>query len=295
MSLPVWQATIVNEFGEIIPSPTMTIIDEATGLGLTVYSDVNGATPLGTDGVFTGGTDGFAQFFAPTGRYSIKAENLGAGFERTFRFVALTAVGTAAGQVPLNSDLSTPIAGTSSFLSDTYTFSPLGTGFPSLSAGAYLSFRLPVGSANTTTTPDINYNGTTYTIKWIDGSALEASDLSEAYNKHPILFYYDGTDMLISSDVGGSNANGDWCRKMSGAQESEYAITTATGGDVIWTFPKAFLAPPSVTGICISPDRVVTIGATSPTTGATSFRGWIINTGARTTSDATVVAKGRWY
>lgn len=107
MSLPVWQATIVNEFGEIIPSPTMTIIDEATGLGLTVYSDVNGATPLGTDGVFTGGTDGFAQFFAPTGRYSIKAENLGAGFERTFRFVALTAVGTGAGEVPLNSDLGT--------------------------------------------------------------------------------------------------------------------------------------------------------------------------------------------
>tara|TARA_R110002110_G_scaffold415850_1_gene657967 strand:+ start:14113 stop:14742 length:630 start_codon:yes stop_codon:yes gene_type:complete len=89
MSLPVWQATIVNEFGEIIPSPTMTIINEATGLGLTVYSDVNGTTALGTNGVFTGGADGFAQFFAPAGRYSIKAENLGLGFERTFRFVAM--------------------------------------------------------------------------------------------------------------------------------------------------------------------------------------------------------------
>jgi hypothetical protein len=89
MSLPVWQATIVNEFGEIIPSPTMTIINEATGLGLTIYSDVNGTTALGTNGVFTGGADGFAQFFAPAGRYSIKAENLGLGFERTFRFVAM--------------------------------------------------------------------------------------------------------------------------------------------------------------------------------------------------------------
>jgi hypothetical protein len=122
MSLPVWQATIVNEFGEIIPSPTMTIINEATGLGLTVYSDVNGTTALGTNGVFTGGTDGFAQFFAPAGRYSIKAENLGLGFERTFRFVAMVGdsafygalgtaslvdTGTAAGEVPLNSNLGT--------------------------------------------------------------------------------------------------------------------------------------------------------------------------------------------
>ena len=113
MSLPVWQATIVNEFGDIIPSPTMTIISEVTGLGLTVYSDVNGTTPLGTNGVFTGGADGFVRFFAPAGRYSIKAENLGAGFERTFRFVPLVGdsafyeIGTGAGEVPTNGDLGT--------------------------------------------------------------------------------------------------------------------------------------------------------------------------------------------
>lgn len=113
MSLPIWQATIVNEFGDIIPSATITVKDEATGLGLTVYSDRNGASDLGTNGVFTAGADGFAQFFAPAGNYSINAKQPINGFEKTFDFVVLTGTaatkntGTGAGDVPLNSDLPT--------------------------------------------------------------------------------------------------------------------------------------------------------------------------------------------
>lgn len=113
MSLPIWQATIVNEFGDIIPSATITVKDEATGLGLTVYSDRNGTTPIGTNGVFTAGVDGFAQFFAPAGNYSINAKQPINGFEKTFDFVVLTGTaatkntGTGAGDVPLNSDLPT--------------------------------------------------------------------------------------------------------------------------------------------------------------------------------------------
>ena len=94
MSLPVFQATIVNDSGDIIPSAVITVLDEITGLGLTVYSNRAGTVPLGTNGVFTAGTDGFAQFFAPAGNYRVKAEQAASGFEKTWDFVPL--VGTAA-------------------------------------------------------------------------------------------------------------------------------------------------------------------------------------------------------
>lgn len=89
MSLPVFQATIVNDNGDIIPSAVMTVLDEITGLGLTVYSNRAGTVPLGTNGVFTAGTDGFAQFFAPAGNYRVKAEQAASGFEKTWDFVPL--------------------------------------------------------------------------------------------------------------------------------------------------------------------------------------------------------------
>ena len=89
MSLPVFQATIVNDSGDIIPSAVMTVLDEITGLGLTVYSNRAGTIPLGTNGVFTAGTDGFAQFFAPAGNYRVKAEQAASGFEKTWDFVPL--------------------------------------------------------------------------------------------------------------------------------------------------------------------------------------------------------------
>lgn len=111
MSLPVFQATIVNEFGEVIPSPVMTILDESTGQPAILFSDRNGTVPLGTNGVFTGGTDGFAQFFTAAGNYRVKAELLSAGFEQTWDFVAMVGdaafyqVGTGASQIPTNGDL----------------------------------------------------------------------------------------------------------------------------------------------------------------------------------------------
>jgi len=93
MSLPVFQATIVNSSGDIIPSAVVTVLDEITGLGLTIYSDRAGTVPLGTNGVFTAGTDGFAQFFAPTGNYRVKAEQAASGFEKTWNFVPLVGTG----------------------------------------------------------------------------------------------------------------------------------------------------------------------------------------------------------
>ena len=107
MSLPVFQATIVNDSGDIIPSAVITVLDEITGLGLTVYSNRAGTVPLGTNGVFTAGVDGFAQFFAPAGNYRVKAEQAASGFEKTWDFV--------------------PLVGGSAFDVDSYTAFGIGT------------------------------------------------------------------------------------------------------------------------------------------------------------------------
>ena len=94
MSLPVWQRNIVTDAGDIIPSPVMTILIEQTGLPATLFSDRNGIVPLGAGGVFNGGTDGFAQFYAAPNEYRVTAEDAGSGFSQTWRYEILT--GTAA-------------------------------------------------------------------------------------------------------------------------------------------------------------------------------------------------------
>lgn len=90
MALPAWQATIVTEDGDIIPSPVITVLVESTGLPAVLFSNRAGTTPLGTAGVFTAGTDGFAQFFAAPDLYRVKASDAGSGFERTWDFVVLS-------------------------------------------------------------------------------------------------------------------------------------------------------------------------------------------------------------
>ena len=139
MSLPVFQATIVNDSGDIIPSAVMTVLDEITGLGLTVYSNRAGTVPLGTNGVFTADTDGFAQFFAPAGNYRVKAEQAASGFEKTWDFV--------------------PLVGGSAFDVDSYK--EFGLGEPiSVSAAQdlndYYDVTFVITSGSTTNNPSVN-------------------------------------------------------------------------------------------------------------------------------------------
>jgi len=212
-------------------------------------------------------------------------------------------IGAGATEIPSNANLSAAVCGTSSFSGDVYTFTPAGTGFRPLQAGMYLSFKLPSGSANTTTTPDINYNGATFVIKWIDGSALAASDLTETYNKQPILFYFDGTDMLIASDISGSNTNGEWTKYISGDQQCVAQVslgsqtTTAFGALYSSTignfdFPKAFSGSHSVSVSGCGSNSASWLGF-NPSSTVWSFR--IITESARTVDLALVESVGRWY
>ena len=112
MSLPVFQATVVNGTGDLLPAATITVLVEATGQPAVIYSDRNGTVPLGTLGLFSVDVDAFAQFFAAPGNYRVTANDSGSGFSRTWDYVPL--VGTAAfvdtglltGNVPTADDLS---------------------------------------------------------------------------------------------------------------------------------------------------------------------------------------------
>lgn len=305
MALSAWQATIVNESGDVIPSASIEVIDKGTGLAATIYSNSGGAS-LGNP--FPANAGGFGRFYANAGTYNITASDSGSGFSETWNDVRLgdaqaKDTGTGSSQVPTNANLSAAVCGTASFSGDVYTFTPVGAGFRPLQAGMYLSFKLPSGSANTTTTPDINYNGATFVIKWIDGSALAASDLTETYNKQPILFYFDGTDMLIASDISGSNTNGEWTKYISGDQQCVAQVslgsqtTTAFGALYSSTignfdFPKAFSGSHSVSVSGCGSNSASWLGF-NPSSTVWSFR--IITESARTVDLALVESVGRWY
>ena len=90
MSVPVFQATIVNGVGDLLPAATITVLVEATGQPAVLYSDRNGTVPLGTLGVFSVDAEAFAQFFAASGNYRVTANDSGSGFSRTWDYVVLT-------------------------------------------------------------------------------------------------------------------------------------------------------------------------------------------------------------
>lgn len=96
MTLSVFQATITNENGDILPGAEVSVILESTGLAATIYSTRGGAA---LSNPFFADASGFAQFYANAGEYRIVATS--GVFSRTWRYVRLgsggaTDVGTAA-------------------------------------------------------------------------------------------------------------------------------------------------------------------------------------------------------
>lgn len=110
MSLGIFQATIVDEFGNVQGGAEVQVFDESTGLLAELFSD-----KLGTalDNPFFTSSDGFAEFYANNGEYRISAVK--GLFSRTWRYVQIgdTAqrdTGTDFDQVPLNTNIVYPVA-----------------------------------------------------------------------------------------------------------------------------------------------------------------------------------------
>lgn len=89
MALARWQATIVDEAGNIQSGASVEVRSETAGAPLaTIYSDRDGTTPLGNP--FTADSEGFAAFHVAGGAYKITATK--SAFSREWRYVG---VGTA--------------------------------------------------------------------------------------------------------------------------------------------------------------------------------------------------------
>jgi parallel beta-helix repeat protein len=104
MALHVWQATIVNERGDILSGATVEVRHEGTGALARIYSDSEGeheaTNPMAV------AEDGFARFYTTAGRYRITAAK--GGYSRAWRHAeighqyALSPAEIAAGVAPAN-------------------------------------------------------------------------------------------------------------------------------------------------------------------------------------------------
>jgi len=114
MTSPVWQATVTDDTGDVLPGAQIDVVIESTGTDATLFSNRAGTTSLSNP--FFADSEGFAQFYTDPGAYRITATASGGGTTRTWRYVSLfdfdANVGTAAGEVPLNSSLVPKSGGT---------------------------------------------------------------------------------------------------------------------------------------------------------------------------------------
>lgn len=89
MALAAWQATIVDEAGNVQDEASVEVLLESSGALAALFSDRDGANPI--DNPVIAGEDGFVRFYAAGGAYRINA-SLGA-FSRTWRHVAIGIIG----------------------------------------------------------------------------------------------------------------------------------------------------------------------------------------------------------
>jgi hypothetical protein len=84
--LGAWQASIVDEAGNVIPGASVEVRDQITLVLVDIYSDRDGNTPISNPMLADG--DGFAQFYVLPGRYRVRAS--ASGFQRTWSDVIIS-------------------------------------------------------------------------------------------------------------------------------------------------------------------------------------------------------------
>lgn len=93
MANAVWQATIVDQSGNVLPGAEIAVVNEATGLPAPLFTTRTGTSKSNP---FFADSSGFAQFYAAPGLYRITATSAGTGTTMTWRNVRLVDVATTA-------------------------------------------------------------------------------------------------------------------------------------------------------------------------------------------------------
>ena len=73
MTSPVWQATVTDDTGDVLPGAQIDVVIESTGTDATLFSNRAGTTSLSNP--FFADSEGFAQFYTEPGAYRITATN----------------------------------------------------------------------------------------------------------------------------------------------------------------------------------------------------------------------------
>src|SRR5690606_3391612 len=93
MANAIWQATIVDQSGNVLPGAEVAVVNEATGLSAPLFTTRTGTAKSNP---FFADANGFAQFYAAPGLYRITATSAGTGTTMTWRNVRLVDVATNA-------------------------------------------------------------------------------------------------------------------------------------------------------------------------------------------------------
>ena len=266
MAFASWQATIVDESGDVVPSATITVLREIAGQPpAQCYSDRNGSTPIGS--TFSADSEGYVRFYVAGGFYRITATS--GAFSRVWRDVAIgTAAGTDAGFVP------TSVATVWLFDNDTADADP-GSG----------EFRLNHATPSSATAIYIdNENaGGNNVAAWLD-TFDDAGDSS--LRGHLVIADPDQVEEVFRIySVSGSVVDGTGYRKLTVAHiagagsftvGTEYSITFASRG------PQGMQGVQGIQGIQ---------GPTGAT-GSQGPAGEVTSTGSSTAGHAAVFADG---
>jgi len=169
-----WQATIQNEFGDILPGSEVEVFLESTGLAATIYSGRTGgalANPFFAD------PNGFSQFYAAPGEYRIVATDGGSGFTNTWRYEEIGAIlsieNTQIANYLANANLNTTIVNQEGF----------GGGQPA--AGVY-GYDMWKGDTLGTRIEQVVENteviNESFTISWVGGTGTADVDGTTGLN-----------------------------------------------------------------------------------------------------------------
>lgn len=85
MSLPVYQNTIVNDRGDVLPEALLRVRTDPGQGNVTLYKDRDGFDVLTNVGDVYADIDGFVRFYLPPGVYRLHV--ISSGYERTYRHV----------------------------------------------------------------------------------------------------------------------------------------------------------------------------------------------------------------
>jgi hypothetical protein len=318
MSFGRFNANAVDESGDIQGSSQVEVRRVSDNGLAGLYSD-KGTTNIGNP--FTCGSDGDISFYTANEVVNVTATK--GAFNRTWSDVSISGTaatadtGTAAGQVPLNSDLGsasqldtvdvvTRITGSEYIAyggtADAITLTSSRT-MSALTTGQEFRFRATAANTGAAT---INVDGIgAVTAKTITGAALPADYIR---TDTVTVCRYDGTDFIVDREIErDSNANGEYVLFADGTAQLTHILTpsiavnaaSSFGGFIStmqnWTLPHTGLTSVDSYEFTARFDSAHSVRYHTISTSVIGYSLFTVNAVGVASREVSLAIKGRWY